>query len=53
MTNNDQHESSPKSVLSVIGVSVEQLFLFLVKFLYILIPIQKQRNILNILNFQY
>ena len=53
MANNDQHNSSPKSALSVIGVwqyervqmSKTPLFLLLVKFfLYVLISIQKQRN---------
>ena len=53
MTNNDQHSSSPTSALSVIGVwlyemvqmSRTPLFLLLVKFfLYVLIPIQEQRN---------
>jgi hypothetical protein len=53
MTNNDQHNSSPMSALSVISVwlyemvqmSRTPLFLLLVKFfLYDLIPIQKQRK---------
>jgi len=52
MTNNDQHKSSPKSALSVIGVwqyervqmSRTFFIFFLVKFLYVLIPIQNQRN---------
>ena len=51
MANNDQHKSSSKSTLSVIGgwqyerVKMSRtLFLFLVRFLYVLIPIQKQRN---------
>jgi hypothetical protein len=53
MTNNDQHNSYPNSALSVIGVwlyervqmSTTPLFLLSVKFvLYVLIPIQNQRN---------
>ena len=51
MTNNDQHKSSPISALSVIRVWQNErvqlsrtLFLFLVKFLYVLIPIQKEIN---------
>ena len=49
MTNNDQHKSSPISALSVIRVWQYErvqlsrtLFLFLVKFLYVWIPIQNQ-----------
>jgi hypothetical protein len=53
MTNSDQHNSSPKSALSVIGVWLYELvqmsrtpfFLLWIKFvLYVVIPIQKQRN---------
>ena len=50
MTNNDQHQSSPKSAISVIGVwqyervkMSRTLFLILsLVFIYVLIPIQKQ-----------
>ena len=50
---NDQHNSSPKSALSVIGVWLYELvqmsrtpfFLLWIKFVfYVVIPIQKQRN---------
>jgi hypothetical protein len=51
MTNNDQQKSSPKSASSVIGVwQYERAemsrapFLFSIKLLDVLIPIQKQRN---------
>ena len=50
MTNNDQHKSSPKSTLSVNGawhyerVQMNRTLFLLVKFLYILIQIQKHRN---------
>ena len=55
MTNNDQHQSSPKSAISVIGAwqyeSIQMsrtLFLiFSWVFLYVLIPIQTQRNYFN------
>jgi hypothetical protein len=53
MTNNDQQNSSPKSALSVIAAwqyervqMSRTLLLFLVKFLYVLIPIQKNWNYL-------
>jgi hypothetical protein len=51
MTNNDQQNSSPNSALSVIAawqyerVQISRThFLFLAKFLYVLIPIQKKWN---------
>jgi hypothetical protein len=53
MTNNDEHNSYPRSTLSVIGVWqylkwfkwVEHLFFSFSKvILYVLFPIQKQRN---------
>ena len=52
MTNNDQHKSSPTSAISVIGVwqyervqMSRTLFVILsLVFIYVLIPIQKQRN---------